>query len=180
MKKELTLKFPSLEDKEQWLEYYKEFQDDDLNSDPLNYSKYKNYEDFLIGIGKEECLIRSTKKSIPTSSYLLVKDDEIIGHIFIHHFIDLNLQKSYEGHIGYAIRPNKRKQGYGTKILNLALEKCKELNLHEILISCDKENIASEKIIERNNGELLEELYVPEENAIIKKYLIRLSMDYQK
>lgn len=171
---ELILRFPTLEDKDKFIEYYNEYLDDNLNSDPLNYSKYKDYEEFLIGIGKEECLIRATSKTIPTSSYLLVENDEIVGHIFIHHFIDLEVLRDYEGHIGYGIRPNKRNRGYGTKMLTLALEKCKDLSLNEIFISCEKENISSARVIEKNNGLLLEETYVVEENAIFKKYKIVL------
>lgn len=172
--KDLILRFPTLEDKEAWIEYYSEFLENNNNSDPLNYSKYKNYEDFLIGIGKEECLIRTTSKTIPTSSYLLIKENRIIGHIFIHHYIDLDVLRDYEGHIGYGIRPSKRNNGYGTKMLSLALEKCRDLSLEEVLISCDKENIPSSKVIEKNNGKLLEESYIPEENAIFKKYKIIL------
>lgn len=171
---ELILRFPTLEDKDKFIKYYSEYLEDNPSSDPLNYSKYKNYEDFLIGIGKEECLIRTTSKSIPTSSYLLMENNEIIGHIFIHHLIDLKVLKDYEGHIGYGIRPNKRNKGYGTKMLSLALEKCKDLSLNEILISCKKENISSAKVIEKNNGILLEETYIQEENSIFKKYKIVL------
>lgn len=170
----LILRFPSLEDKEKWIEYYTEYLNDNHNLDPLNYSKYKNYEDFLIGIGKEECLIRTTTKTIPTSSYLLIENDKIIGHIFIHHLIDFQVLRDYEGHIGYGIRPSKRNKGYGTKMLSLALEKCRDLGLKEVFASCDIENIPSSKIIEKNNGILLEEKYIPEENAIFKKYKIVL------
>ena len=33
------------------------------------------------------------------------------------------------GHIGYGIRPSKRKKGYASKILELALKEAKKLNL---------------------------------------------------
>ena len=165
---ELILRFPTLEDKDKFIEYYSEYLEDNPSSDPLNYSKYKNYEEFLIGIGKEECLIRTTSKTIPTSSYLLIENNEIIGHIFIHHLIDLEVLKDYEGHIGYGIRPNKRNKGYGTKMLSL------DLNISEIFISCKKENVPSAKVIEKNNGILLEETYIQEENSIFKKYKIVL------
>ena len=84
-------------------------------------------------------LIKSTTKTIPTSSYLLVENNEIIGHIFIHHLIDLEVLREYEGHIGYGIRPSKRNQGYGTRMLSLALEKCKDLCLKEVFLSCKKD-----------------------------------------
>jgi len=58
------------------------------------------------------------------------------------------------GHIGYDIRPSKRKQGYGNKILELALPKTKELGIHKALLTCDEPNTGSQKIIERNGGVL--------------------------
>lgn len=178
MKEELTLRFPMLEDKDNWIEYYNEYLEDNNNLDPLNYSRYRTYEDFLIKIAKEECISKSTSKTVPTSSFLLIKDNQIIGHIFIHHMIDLDLLRSYEGHIGYGIRPVMRNKGYGTKMLGMALEKCRDLALKEVFISCDRENIASAKVIENNGGILLEEAYIPEENAIFRKYKIELSRDY--
>ena len=56
------------------------------------------------------------------------------------------------GHIGYEIRPSKRRQGYDTKILRLGLEKARELDLHRVLVTCDEDNIGSKKIIEHNGG----------------------------
>ena len=43
---ELILRFPTLEDKDKFIKYYSEYLEDDQSSDPLNYSKYKNYEEF--------------------------------------------------------------------------------------------------------------------------------------
>lgn len=170
----LILRFPTLEDKDNWLKYYRSFKKSNSDSDPLNYSKYKNYEKFLIDIGKQECLTKKAKKNIATSSYILLEKGNIIGHIFIHHYIDLSILKDYEGHIGYGIKPQKRNKGYGTKMLSLALDKCHDLGLKEVYISCDKNNIPSSKVIEKNNGKLLEEVYIPEENIILKKYKIVL------
>jgi len=57
------------------------------------------------------------------------------------------------GNIGYYIRPSARKKGYGTKILELALIKAKQIGLQKILVTCDESNIASKKIIEKNKGQ---------------------------
>ena len=50
------------------------------------------------------------------------------------------------------IRPSKRNQGYGKKILQLALLKAKALGINKVLITCDETNIASKKIIEASDG----------------------------
>lgn len=51
--------------------------------------------------------------------------------------------------IFYKILPQYRNKGYGTIMLNLALEKCKEFGFKTIRINCDDKNIASKKIIEK-------------------------------
>lgn len=50
----------------------------------------------------------------------------------------------------YSIRPSERKKGYATLMLSLGLERCRELSLNKVLITCDKSNIASAKVIQNN------------------------------
>ena len=59
------------------------------------------------------------------------------------------------GHIGYDIRPSERRKGYGTVLLALTLKKAQELGLHEVLVTCDSDNVDSVRIIEKNGGELI-------------------------
>ena len=66
------------------------------------------------------------------------------------------------GHIGYDIRPSKRKQGYGSKILELALPKAKELDIERVLLTCDETNTGSRRIIEKNGGVLENQVKNPE------------------
>lgn len=56
------------------------------------------------------------------------------------------------GHVGYAIRPSERKKGYATIQLGLLLEKFKELNIEQALITCRENNIASKKTMEKFIG----------------------------
>ena len=44
--------------------------------------------------------------------------------------------------------------GYGSKILELALKEAKKLKLEKVLLTCDRDNLASQKIIEKNGGQL--------------------------
>ena len=53
------------------------------------------------------------------------------------------------GHIGYDISPVYRKKGYGFQILKLALKKALEIGLKEVIVTCNINNIASKKIIEK-------------------------------
>ncbi|MGZ3608568.1 MAG: GNAT family N-acetyltransferase [Ktedonobacteraceae bacterium] len=87
---------------------------------------------------------------VPASEFWLI-DDEFIGRLSLRHELNEYLLK-IGGHIGYEIRPSNRRQGYGTEILRLGLEKASELGLHRVLVTCDEDNIGSKKIIEHNGG----------------------------
>ncbi len=91
----------------------------------------------------------------------------------------LNVRYPYEGyvkvhgHIGYGIRPSERKKGYATEVLKLALEYCKEIGLTEVLLTCDKSNIASAKTIRKCSGKLEHE--TSQENGdVLQRYWISI------
>jgi predicted acetyltransferase len=94
---------------------------------------------------------------VPATVYWLVEGDEFIGHVSIRHELNAALEKQ-GGHIGYAIRPSRQQQGYGLQLLKLALPKAKELGIEKALLTCDKSNVASRKIIENNGGALCNEV----------------------
>ncbi|WP_299887179.1 GNAT family N-acetyltransferase [uncultured Lacinutrix sp.] len=94
-----------------------------------------------------------------TTFWLVNDTNEIIGTSNIRHKLNENLLIE-NGHIGYGIRPTFRGKGYATKILALSLEKAKELGLKKALLTCDKLNIASKKVILKNGGTLRREQVV--------------------
>ena len=73
--------------------------------------------------------------------------------IDIRHYLNEYLTQ-VGGHIGYGVRKTERNKGYAKQMLKLALEKCKELKIKRVLITCDEDNIASEKVILSANAKL--------------------------
>ena len=55
---------------------------------------------------------------------------------------------TFGGLIGYSVRPSQRGKGYASEMLKLALDKFKNTNIENILITCKDFNIASKKVIE--------------------------------
>ena len=88
---------------------------------------------------------------VPQTTYWLIDNDEFIGRVSIRHRLTEHLLKE-GGHIGYDIRPSKRKMGYGKRILELSLPKTKSLGITKILVTCNETNVASKRIIEANGG----------------------------
>jgi predicted acetyltransferase len=80
------------------------------------------------------------------------------------------------GHIGYAVVPWKRGHGYATRALGLLLPEARERGLAFVEITTDATNIASQRVIESNGGELYERFNKPAAygGAPSLRYRIRL------
>lgn len=111
--------------------------------------------------------------------YYLVDDENpnyIIGFGTIEDSMILNYHKSYLniGNIGYGIRPIERKKGYGTVLLKLLILECEKFGMHEVCVSCLKENIASSEVIKNNKGKLEKEFFDDDTGKYGLKYWIKL------
>jgi len=95
---------------------------------------------------------------VPATYLWLVDQGEFIGEVSIRHKLTESLLH-FGGHIGYGVRVKKWKQGYGTILLQQALEYAfKVIKLDEILITCSDNNIGSYKVIEKNGGVLQDKI----------------------
>lgn len=120
------------------------------------------------------------KDHSPSDVYLAVRisDGRVVGIIdFRRQLTEFLL--NFGGNIGYSIRPADRGNGYATEMLGLLLEKCRESGAERVLISCDKDNIASARTIIKNGGILENEVkdtagLVKSGAGIIQRYWITL------
>lgn len=110
---------------------------------------------------------------VPQTTFWLIDNDEFIGRVSIRHYLSEWL-KVEGGHIGYDIRPSKRKQGYGTKILELALQEAQKLGISKALVTCDVTNIGSNKIIQANGGILQDQITMGSNKPDKMRYWITL------
>ena len=112
---------------------------------------------------------------VPQTTYWLIDNDTLIGEINIRKTLNDKLL-NYGGNIGYGIRVPFWNKGYGTKMLKMALEKCIQLNLKKVLITCNDDNFGSAKVIE-NNGGILENKVINiinEKEILTRRYWINL------
>ena len=135
--------------------------------------RFSSIEDWLEELKKRSCEDTVPKGLVPSSTYLGVreKDNYIVGMIDIRHYLNEYLTQ-VGGNIGYGIRKTERNKGYAKQMLKLALEKCKELKIKKVLITCDEDNIASEKVILSANAKLEDIRNVDGENK--KRFWIDL------
>lgn len=146
---EFTLIYPSKEYECKVNDYIEEFlkYKSEINGTG-GFNRYDNYDEWLQKVKGDLELQSIFEDRVPASTYFFVRksDDRIIGMINIRHRLNEFLLKE-GGHIGYSVRPTERNNGYATLMLRLGLQKCRELNLEKVLVTCDKINIASAKVI---------------------------------
>jgi predicted acetyltransferase len=110
---------------------------------------------------------------LPYQDFWLLDGDVWIGLLTLRTQIDEQLLRS-GGHIGYVIRPSRRRRGYGTTLLRLGLEHARARGMHCALLTCAETNIGSRKVIEANGGRLADILALEEKSARVCRYWIDL------
>jgi len=89
-----------------------------------------------------------------------VSDNKIVGVIDLRHHLGNPVLREWGGHFGYIVRPSERGKGYAKEMVRQNLIKCKELGLHKVMITCNRNNIASERTILANGGVFENEVLV--------------------
>jgi predicted acetyltransferase len=111
---------------------------------------------------------------VPHSTFWLVDGaGEIVAVSNLRHELNESLL-AHGGHVGYGVRPSMRGRGYATELLRLTLVEARRLGIQRALVTCDKLNPESAKVIQKNGGELEDEPFVPELRKTVSRYWIRL------
>jgi len=111
---------------------------------------------------------------VPATTYWLVRDGQrVVARSSLRHRLTPHLERE-GGHIGYGVRPSERGKGYGTAVCRLTLEKARALGLPRVLITCDTDNLASARIIEKNGGVFESEARSRQTGKMKRRYWIDL------
>lgn len=110
---------------------------------------------------------------VPSSTFWLVDSaEDIVAVSNLRHALTESLL-TFGGHIGFGVRPSARRQGYATETLRRTLIEARTLGIEDVLVTCDRSNIASANAILRNGGEYSGEDYIEAHSSIVQRYWIR-------
>lgn len=114
---------------------------------------------------------------------ILKSENVAIGKISLR--IGHNYHSYYNGNIGYEIDAEFRGNHYSLSACQLVLKVARHHNMNKLYLTCDYDNIASYKIIERLGAKLIEEVEPPKDyifyyEGIAKHRIYELKLENQK
>lgn len=177
----MKLVFPTIAYKEKAIEFIKEFHEYGSEVDGSGgLDRYvregRTYESWLDKLlaGIDVANV-DLSEWVPSLTYFYVReeDDKIVGMMNIR-LAENDFIKAEAGHIGYCIRPTERRKHYATRMLAEGVRVCKILHIHDIVVSCDNDNVGSAKTIMNNGGVLDAEFYSERFNSTIQRYIIKV------
>lgn len=121
----------------------------------------------LLGSSREECeqLVAKTREMaylahggqdgrVRSDYYWITAKAEVVGFLALRHELGTDFLRNVGGHIGYSVRPSRRREGHASRALGLALERARQIGLDRVLITCTEDNTASARTAESQGGVL--------------------------
>jgi predicted acetyltransferase len=91
---------------------------------------------------------------VPSVEFWMIDADGYAGRIILGLSYTPTVERLGH-HVGYAVRPSKRRRGYATIALHCLLDEARKLKVYQLMPTCGETNIASRKVIEKNGGVLV-------------------------
>jgi predicted acetyltransferase len=111
---------------------------------------------------------------VPSTLLFGFVEREIVGRLMLRHYLNDFLLR-IGGHIGYVVVPEHRRRGHATEMLKQGLDLARSMGMERVLVTCDDDNIASRRTIEKCGGEYEDTRAGPESSVGKRRYWIALS-----
>lgn len=148
----------------------------ELSADDFNFllrGPDQTWEQWLDRVERDRAGADLAPGRVPATMLFAVVDDEIVGRVHIRHELTEALLEE-GGHLGYGVRPDHRRRGHATRMLAQGLDVVRGLGVERALVTCDDDNPASIRTIERCGG-VLEDKRSREGGTLTRRYWIDLT-----
>ena len=116
-----------------------------------------------IAYSKGECLPEGWT---PASTYFCIESEQILGVIRVRHGTSEYIHDVI-GHIGYETLSQVRGRGIASHMLSWVQ---RHILIESAIITCDCDNVASQKVIEKCGGQFLNTFYSEQDQQEVLRY----------
>jgi len=174
----MELVLPNLQYKESFLEAvekHKQSGEHDGFLDTRDYDWFKhNFDTFLAEQEQFRNGVNLPDDKVPSTQWWVVEGDTWLGRFSLRHRLNETLE-TYGGHLGYYLIPEARRKGVGSWAMSEVLHKARTLGLQKLLVTCDPDNIGSQKLIQKFGGVHLDTIDSELNGGPLMRWWIELS-----
>ncbi len=91
------------------------------------------------------------ERHVPCTTLWWIDGQDYLGRLAIRHELN-DFLLDVGGHIGYDVRPSRRREGHATAMLQQSRRWAQALGIDPALVTCDDDNIGSVRVIESAGG----------------------------
>jgi len=136
----------------------------------VGYEDGMDWQDYLDSVEHEHLGLDLAADRVPGSMLAAEVSGEVVGRLSVRHELNEFLARE-GGHLGFAVRPQHRRNGYATEILRQGLIVARSLGVGRALVTCDEDNIGSATVIERCGG-VFDSIHLTDEGRPMRRYWI--------
>jgi predicted acetyltransferase len=136
----------------------------------LDYEDGTDWQDYLDFLEHMRLGLDPAADRVPASMLAAEVSGQVVGRLSVRHTLNEFLARE-GGHLGFAVRPQHRRNGYATEILRQGRIIARSLGVDRALVTCDEDNIGSATVIQRCGG-LFDSIHVTDEGRLIRRYWI--------
>ncbi|CUS48796.1 MAG: putative acetyltransferase [Idiomarinaceae bacterium HL-53] len=163
---------PSIQYQNSYHQYIQELGDEERYPFPLDFP-YEDFPNLIKRLDEIELGINLPDGYVASSTYWLINEDEILGVSNLRHTLNEKIE-FMGGHVGLGIRPSLRNHGFGRRLMELTLAEARKKGITCAHIHCEKENIASARLIQAVGGFLHSEVTGEAHPSVVQRYRVNL------
>jgi predicted acetyltransferase len=108
----------------------------------LDYEDGMDWQDYLDLLEHVRLGLDLAADRVPASLLAAEISGQVVGRLSVRHTLNEFLARE-GGHLGFAVRPQHRRNGYATEILRQGLIIARSVGVDRALVTCDEDNIGS-------------------------------------